>query len=76
MLDKDILESYLAVEHFMWELGQFYEAEHAMAQEGEMSEDERQLVQLPDIAANLMLEGVSQGAGGWRSLQYPTAVGG
>ncbi|KAM6264779.1 LOW QUALITY PROTEIN: up-regulator of cell proliferation-like [Spheniscus humboldti] len=61
MLNKDILENSLGVEHFMWELGKFYEAECSMAQEREMSEDQRQLVQLPDIAADLMLEGFLMG---------------
>ncbi|KAM9612032.1 LOW QUALITY PROTEIN: up-regulator of cell proliferation-like [Morphnus guianensis] len=56
-LDKDILESSLDMEHFTWELGQFYEAECSMAQEREMSKDQRQLVQLPDRAAELELEG-------------------
>ncbi|XP_044870429.1 up-regulator of cell proliferation-like [Mauremys mutica] len=50
--NKLISASSLGVEHFMRELGQFYEAEHAMMKEGK-----RQFTHLPGIAADLMLEG-------------------
>ncbi|XP_066485323.1 up-regulator of cell proliferation-like [Tiliqua scincoides] len=56
-LDKLISTSSLGVEHFMRELGQFYEAECAMVKEGNISEEQRQFVHLPGIAADLMLEG-------------------
>ncbi|XP_066485317.1 up-regulator of cell proliferation-like isoform X2 [Tiliqua scincoides] len=56
-LDKLISTSSLGVEHFMRELGQFYEAECAMVKEGKRTEKERQFVHLPGIAADLMLEG-------------------
>ncbi|XP_044870494.1 interferon-induced very large GTPase 1-like [Mauremys mutica] len=56
-LDKLISASSLGVEHFMRELGQFYEAEHAMVKEGKMAESQRQFIHLPGIAADLMLEG-------------------
>ncbi|XP_042328780.1 interferon-induced very large GTPase 1-like isoform X2 [Sceloporus undulatus] len=56
-LDELISISSLGVEHFMRELGQFYEAEYMMVNEGKMSQSQRQFVQLPRIAADLMLEG-------------------
>ncbi|KAJ6652135.1 hypothetical protein lerEdw1_013175 [Lerista edwardsae] len=56
-LDELISTSSLGVEHFMRELGQFYEAEYAMMKEGNIVEEQRQFVQLPGIAADLMLEG-------------------
>uniref|UniRef100_A0A8C3FBU1 VLIG-type G domain-containing protein n=1 Tax=Chrysemys picta bellii TaxID=8478 RepID=A0A8C3FBU1_CHRPI len=55
--DKLISASSLGVEHFMRELGQFYEAEHAMVKEGKIAESQRQFLHLPGIAADLMLEG-------------------
>ncbi|XP_062994494.1 interferon-induced very large GTPase 1-like [Elgaria multicarinata webbii] len=56
-LDELISTSSLGVEHFMRELGQFYEAEYMMVKEGNMMDDQRQFVHLPGIAADLMLEG-------------------
>ncbi|XP_060112655.1 up-regulator of cell proliferation-like isoform X2 [Heteronotia binoei] len=56
-LDELISTSSLGVEHFMRELGQFYEAEYMMVKEGKITEECRQFVLLPDIAADLMLEG-------------------
>ncbi|KAH0626339.1 hypothetical protein JD844_001275 [Phrynosoma platyrhinos] len=56
-LDELISISSLGVEHFMRELGQFYEAEHMMVNEGNMTQSQRQFVHLPRIAADLMLEG-------------------
>ncbi|KAJ7314135.1 hypothetical protein JRQ81_006073 [Phrynocephalus forsythii] len=56
-LDELISISSLGVEHFMRELGQFYEAEYMMVKEGDMAENQRQFVHLPGIAADLMLEG-------------------
>uniref|UniRef100_A0A8C8SFK4 VLIG-type G domain-containing protein n=1 Tax=Pelusios castaneus TaxID=367368 RepID=A0A8C8SFK4_9SAUR len=56
-LDKLIADSSLGVEHFMRELGQFYEAECSMVKEGKMTEIQRQFIRLPGIAADLMLEG-------------------
>ncbi|XP_053881098.1 up-regulator of cell proliferation-like [Malaclemys terrapin pileata] len=55
--DKLISTSSLGVEHFMRELGQFYEAECSIVQEGKIAESQRQFVHLPGIAADLMLEG-------------------
>ncbi|XP_060636162.2 interferon-induced very large GTPase 1-like [Anolis sagrei] len=56
-LDKLISLSSLGVEHFMRELGQFYEAEYMMVKEGRMTKGQRQFLHLPAIAADLMLEG-------------------
>ncbi|CAM4566068.1 unnamed protein product [Lepidochelys olivacea] len=56
-LDKLISASSLGVQHFMCELGQFYEAECSMVKEGKMAESQRQFTHLPGIAADLMLEG-------------------
>ncbi|XP_072832988.2 interferon-induced very large GTPase 1 isoform X2 [Pogona vitticeps] len=56
-LDELISIGSLGVEHFMRELGQFYEAEYMMVKEGNMAENKRQFVHLPGIAADLMLEG-------------------
>nr|XP_056720187.1 up-regulator of cell proliferation-like [Euleptes europaea] len=56
-LDELISKSSLGVEHFMRELGQFYEAEYMMVKECKITEKYRQFVHLPGIAADLMLEG-------------------
>ncbi|XP_060112653.1 interferon-induced very large GTPase 1-like [Heteronotia binoei] len=56
-VDQLISSSSLGVEHFMRELGQFYEAEHLMAREGKLSTNRRQFLHFPNIAADLMLEG-------------------
>ncbi|KAL8176552.1 UNVERIFIED_CONTAM: hypothetical protein K2H54_036234 [Gekko kuhli] len=56
-VDKLISSSSLGVEHFMRELGQFYEAECLMVREGKLSKNRRQFAHFPSIAADLMLEG-------------------
>ncbi|XP_043373148.1 up-regulator of cell proliferation-like isoform X3 [Dermochelys coriacea] len=56
-LHEPISSSPLGVEHFMRGLGQFYEAECAMVKEGKKLKTQRQLIPLPGIAADLMLEG-------------------
>ncbi|XP_074854412.1 up-regulator of cell proliferation-like [Carettochelys insculpta] len=56
-LDKSISANSLGLEHFVRELGQFYESEFSMVKEGKMEERQRQYVHLPGIAADLMLEG-------------------
>ncbi|XP_053114752.1 interferon-induced very large GTPase 1-like [Hemicordylus capensis] len=56
-LDQLIPASSLGVEHFMREMGQLYEAECSMIQEGKMSKRKRQFVLLPGVAAELLLEG-------------------
>ncbi|CAM4679857.1 unnamed protein product [Lepidochelys kempii] len=57
VLHEPISSSPLGVEHFMRGLGQFYEAECAMMKEGKKLKTQRQLIHLPGIAADLMLEG-------------------
>uniref|UniRef100_A0A8C0JFH8 VLIG-type G domain-containing protein n=1 Tax=Chelonoidis abingdonii TaxID=106734 RepID=A0A8C0JFH8_CHEAB len=57
MLDKLISTTSLGVEHFMRELGQFYEAECSVVKEGNKAECHRPFIHLPGIAADLMLEG-------------------
>ncbi|XP_044870470.1 interferon-induced very large GTPase 1-like [Mauremys mutica] len=56
-VDQLFSASSLGVEHFMRELGQFYEAEQSMFKEGKMTESERKYTNLPGIAADLMLDG-------------------
>ncbi|XP_044873146.1 interferon-induced very large GTPase 1-like [Mauremys mutica] len=56
-LDELISASSLGVEHFLRELGQFYEAECSMVKERNLGNIQRQFVCLPGIAADLMLEG-------------------
>nr|XP_028560429.1 interferon-induced very large GTPase 1-like [Podarcis muralis] len=56
-VDQLISSSSLGVEHFMRELGQFYEAECSMVKEGKIAENERQFSDSPSVAAELLLEG-------------------
>nr|XP_056720189.1 interferon-induced very large GTPase 1-like [Euleptes europaea] len=56
-IDQLISSSSLGIEHFMRELGQFYEAECLMVREGKLSKNRRQFLDFPSIAADLMLEG-------------------
>uniref|UniRef100_A0A8C8SDB1 VLIG-type G domain-containing protein n=1 Tax=Pelusios castaneus TaxID=367368 RepID=A0A8C8SDB1_9SAUR len=56
-LDKLISSTSLGLEHFMRELGQFYEAECSMVKEGKLLKSRRQFTHFPGIAADLMLEG-------------------
>ncbi|XP_069507893.1 interferon-induced very large GTPase 1-like isoform X3 [Ambystoma mexicanum] len=55
-LDRKISESSLGLEHFMRELGQFYEAEYSMIRNGKLR-GYVQFTHLPGIAADLLLEG-------------------
>ncbi|KAM4632430.1 up-regulator of cell proliferation-like [Discoglossus pictus] len=52
-LDKKITDSSLRVEHFLRELGQFYEAEYFMVTQTQI----KQFTKLPGIAADLLLDG-------------------
>ncbi|KAM4632431.1 up-regulator of cell proliferation-like [Discoglossus pictus] len=52
-LDKKITDSSLRVEHFLRELGQFYEAEYFMVTQKQI----KQFTKLPGIAADLLLDG-------------------
>ncbi|XP_062994197.1 interferon-induced very large GTPase 1-like [Elgaria multicarinata webbii] len=56
-VDKLISCSSLGVEHFIRELGQFYEAEYSMVKDGQITKNRRQFDHFPSIAADLMLEG-------------------
>ncbi|XP_053551201.1 interferon-induced very large GTPase 1-like [Bombina bombina] len=56
-LDEEITNSSLGVEHFLRELGQFYEAEFSMVQEKQISAEQRQFTKLPGIAADLLMDG-------------------
>ncbi|XP_054850103.1 interferon-induced very large GTPase 1-like [Eublepharis macularius] len=56
-VDQLISSSSLGVEHFMRELGQFYEAEYLMVKEGKLNKNKRQFAHFPSIAADLLLEG-------------------
>ncbi|XP_075784756.1 up-regulator of cell proliferation-like isoform X2 [Pelodiscus sinensis] len=55
--DDAIPAGSLGAEHFLRELAQFYQAEHAMVKEGKMAKSQRRFTHLPGIAAELMLEG-------------------
>ncbi|XP_041432742.1 interferon-induced very large GTPase 1-like isoform X2 [Xenopus laevis] len=54
-LDQKISDSSLGIEHFLRELGQFYEAEHFMLKEENAKK--RKFAQLPKYAADLLLRG-------------------
>ncbi|KAM4632073.1 up-regulator of cell proliferation-like [Discoglossus pictus] len=56
-LDQRISDSCLGVEHFLRELGQFYEAEWYMVKALKMDINQRQLTNLPGVAADLLLDG-------------------
>ncbi|XP_020662938.3 up-regulator of cell proliferation-like [Pogona vitticeps] len=55
--EKQTSAASLGVEHFMRELGQVYEAKHLTIKEGKSGKNLSQLVDLPKITADLMLEG-------------------
>nr|NP_001128554.1 provisional ortholog of upregulator of cell proliferation L homeolog [Xenopus laevis]AAI14224.1 Unknown (protein for MGC:132266) [Xenopus laevis] len=56
-LDQQICDSSLGVEHFLREMGQFYEAECSMVKQGILNPDKIQFSRLPGIAADLLLDG-------------------
>ncbi|XP_077303425.1 interferon-induced very large GTPase 1-like [Lithobates pipiens] len=56
-IDQEISDSSLGIEHFLREMGQFYEAECSMVQENKIKKIQRQFTRLPEIAANLLLGG-------------------
>ncbi|XP_073491809.1 up-regulator of cell proliferation-like [Aquarana catesbeiana] len=56
-VDQKISDSSLGIEHFLRELGQFYEAECSMVKEKIIAAGRAQFTGLPGIAANLLLEG-------------------
>uniref|UniRef100_A0A8C5Q071 VLIG-type G domain-containing protein n=1 Tax=Leptobrachium leishanense TaxID=445787 RepID=A0A8C5Q071_9ANUR len=57
--EKEVKPSDIAlgIEHFLRELGQFYEAECAMVKEGEIKKEQKKYSKLPGIAADLLLDG-------------------
>ncbi|CAH2308094.1 up-regulator of cell proliferation-like [Pelobates cultripes] len=56
-LCQNISDSSLGIEHFLREMGQFYEAECSMIKQKQISPNQRQHSHLPGIAADLLLEG-------------------
>ncbi|XP_019349359.2 interferon-induced very large GTPase 1 isoform X1 [Alligator mississippiensis] len=56
-LDEFIAGSSLGVEHFLRELGQFYEAEQSRVKEDHLPQSHMKLVHLPGLVADLMLHG-------------------
>ncbi|XP_073491928.1 up-regulator of cell proliferation-like [Aquarana catesbeiana] len=56
-IDQKISDSSLGIEHFLREMGQFYEAECSMVQENKLSFSFRHFIRLPEIAADLLLDG-------------------
>ncbi|XP_075687044.1 interferon-induced very large GTPase 1-like [Rhinoderma darwinii] len=56
-IDQKISDSSLGIEHFIRELGQFYEAECSMIRQRILSENRVQFAGLPDIASDLLLDG-------------------
>lgn len=56
-LGESITERHLGVEHFLRELGQFYEANHCMLKHGEILQSPNQFSNLPSVAADLLLGG-------------------
>ncbi|XP_077303284.1 LOW QUALITY PROTEIN: interferon-induced very large GTPase 1-like [Lithobates pipiens] len=56
-LDEKISDSSLGIEHFVRELGQFYEAEYSTVVNKQNNKYPRQFIRLPGIAADLLLDG-------------------
>ncbi|XP_040211940.1 up-regulator of cell proliferation-like [Rana temporaria] len=56
-VDQKIADSSLGIEHFLRELGQFYEAECSMVKEGIITADIAQFTRLPGVATDLLLDG-------------------
>ncbi|XP_018428539.1 PREDICTED: up-regulator of cell proliferation-like [Nanorana parkeri] len=56
-LDQKLSDSSLGIEHFLRELGQFYEAESSMTKQKQIERHQTRFTKLPGIAANLLLDG-------------------
>ncbi|XP_031749222.1 up-regulator of cell proliferation-like [Xenopus tropicalis] len=56
-LHDNISDSSLGVDHFLREVGQFYEAECAMVKEKHIQPNEKKFYRLPGLAADLLLNG-------------------
>ncbi|CAI9537319.1 unnamed protein product [Staurois parvus] len=57
-LDLIMSKSSLGVEHFIRELGQYYDAECYLLKNNEIRKEERKFNKLPEIAAELLLDGL------------------
>ncbi|KAM5153051.1 interferon-induced very large GTPase 1-like [Mantella aurantiaca] len=55
--DQKISDSSLGIEHFLREMGQFYEAEYCMFKTIKIDKGQRQFTGLPKIACDLLLDG-------------------
>uniref|UniRef100_A0A8C5QBW5 VLIG-type G domain-containing protein n=1 Tax=Leptobrachium leishanense TaxID=445787 RepID=A0A8C5QBW5_9ANUR len=56
-LDQKICDSSLGIEHFLREMGQFYEAACVMSRGKKCETDEEKYARLPGMAADLLLDG-------------------
>ncbi|XP_073491682.1 up-regulator of cell proliferation-like [Aquarana catesbeiana] len=56
-LDQKLADSSLGIEHFLRELGQFYEAESSMTKQKQIGSHQKKFSKLPGIAADLLLDG-------------------
>ncbi|XP_077303275.1 up-regulator of cell proliferation-like [Lithobates pipiens] len=56
-LDQKLSDSSLGIEHFLRELGQFYEAESSMTKLKQIERHQKKFSKLPRIAAELLLDG-------------------
>ncbi|XP_018431162.1 PREDICTED: up-regulator of cell proliferation-like [Nanorana parkeri] len=56
-IDQEISNSSLGIEHFLREMGQFYEAECSMDKENKLGYMKKMFTELPGIAADLLLDG-------------------
>uniref|UniRef100_H3A1W4 VLIG-type G domain-containing protein n=1 Tax=Latimeria chalumnae TaxID=7897 RepID=H3A1W4_LATCH len=56
-LDQKIVKSSLGLEHFMREIGQIYEVESFLVDERKLNKNQKQYDSLPNVAAELILEG-------------------
>ncbi|XP_073490874.1 up-regulator of cell proliferation-like [Aquarana catesbeiana] len=55
--DQKLSDCSLGIEHFLRELGQFYEAESSMTKRKQIERHQNKFFKLPGIAANLLLDG-------------------
>ncbi|KAM9305362.1 up-regulator of cell proliferation-like [Gastrophryne carolinensis] len=56
-IDQKLSDSSLGIEHFIREIGQFYEAECSMVKGKKITKRQQQFIRLPGIAADLLLDG-------------------
>ncbi|XP_018428318.1 PREDICTED: LOW QUALITY PROTEIN: up-regulator of cell proliferation-like [Nanorana parkeri] len=55
--DQKISDSSLGIEHFLREMGQYYEAEYFMLKKNKIAQKHRQFTGLPGIASDLLMDG-------------------